>query len=70
MSRFTRFLQVQPPAIPTYHPVLLMVIAEDWETTAVAKQCDLPERFVIDGFGDSNNRRVGGTDREFLVDTA
>lgn len=70
MSRFTWFLQVQPSATPTYHPVLLMVVAEDRETTAIAKQCDLPERFVIDAFGDDNNGRVGGTDREILVGTA
>ena len=47
-----------------------MIIAEDWEATAMAKHGNFPKRFIIDGFGDNDNRRVGGTDREFLIDAA
>lgn len=47
-----------------------MIIAEDWEATAVAKHGNFPKGFIIDGFGDNDNRRVGGTDRELLIDAA
>jgi len=45
-----------------------MIIAEDWEATAMAKHCNFLKRFIIDGFGDSNHWRVGRADREVLVD--
>lgn len=47
-----------------------MIIAEDWEATALAKHGNSPKFVVTDGFGDNDNRRVGGTDGEFLIDVA
>jgi len=47
-----------------------MIIAEDWEATAMAKHGNFPKCIVVDGFRDNDNRRVRGTDREFLVDAA
>lgn len=47
-----------------------MVIAEDWEATAMAEHGNFPKCFIIDGFGDNDNWRVGWTDREILIDAA
>lgn len=60
-------LRHKHPSSPAHHPIFLVVVAQHREAAAVAEQRDFAERVVIDGFGDYDNWRVGGTHREFLV---
>lgn len=53
---------------PTYHPIFLVIIAEHWEASSVAKCGNFAKRFIINGFRDSNNWWVRGTDGEIFVD--
>lgn len=55
---------------PAHHPIFLVVVAQHREAAAVAEQGDFAERFIVDGFGDNDNWRVGGTHGEVLVHTA
>lgn len=54
----------------TYHSILFMVIAENWEAASMAERGYLPKCLIIDGFGDYDSWRVRGAHSKLLIDIA